>query len=196
MKKPTQKETVNGTMPNGTEAAHALKRWRFLAVLWPLLCMVFMGIILFSPDRNIDERIADVMFTLIPLVFFAVGMSIRRSLLKERRYATVLTTATVVSEGLSTRPGKRSFFPEFEFQAGGKVYHVKSEKGSGVSCVTEGKQEALYYAPENPGIFYVPKLQKYQKRVSALLCGIGIIWPVVGLFAPQIRMLFSFLQES
>lgn len=183
MKKSTQKETVNG-------------KWRFLAVFWPLLCMVFMGIILFDPDRKIDERIADVIFTLIPLVFFAIGMSIRRSLLKERRYATVLTTATVVSEGLRIRPGKRSFFPEFEFRAGGNLYHVKAAKGSGVSCVTKGKQEELYYAPENPGVFYVPKLQKHERRVSALLCGIGILWPVIGLFAPQIRMLFSFLQES
>lgn len=60
----------------------------------------------------------------------------------------------------------------------------------------EGREVDLYYAPEDPKIFYVPAMQKHVKRWAALLCGVGILWPLPGLVAPQIRALFCFLEET
>lgn len=168
-----------------------LKRWRVLAVGWPVLCLILAGIILCQPGRTWDERIADSGLTLIALVFFAIGMPVRRRLLVERGSAAVLTTATVVSEGKVARTGKNAvYFPEFQFQAGGIVYRVKSPSGSSFYHLSEGKQVELYYDPNNPRLFYVPLLQKHDRRSSALLCGIGILFPLAALFAPQLRTLF------
>lgn len=172
----------------------AWKCWHFFVIFWPLLCFVFMGIIIGQSDRTVDERIADAGFTVISLIFFAMGMSIRRRLLKEQRTAVALTTAVVVSGGRQKRTGRNpEYYPEFEFQANGVNYRVRSHGGSGSRLVKEGDQVDLYYTPENPKLFYVPALQKYARRCSRLYCGIGILFPLFGLFAPQIRALFSFL---
>lgn len=171
----------------------ALKRWYFFAVFWPVFCLVFAGIIMGQSGRTLDERISDTGFTLFPLVFFAIGMSIRRRLLKERGAATALVAATVVSEGRRKRTGRnKNYFPVFEFQANGILYKVTYLSGSGFQLVKEGEQVDLYYTPENPRVFYVPVLQRHDKRRSRLFCGIGILFPLVGLFAPQIREFFSF----
>ena len=100
-----------------------LKRWYFFAIFWPLACFIFAGIIISQPGRGTDERIADVGFTMIPLIFFAIGMRMRWRLLKERLHATVLAKAVVVTvdRELWTGEGnKRSYFPQYEFQAGEK----------------------------------------------------------------------------
>lgn len=171
-----------------------MKGWRVLAVGWPVLCLVFVGIILAGPGRTLEQRAADSGLTLIALIFFAVGMSVRRRLLKERGNATVLTAATVISRGRVTRTGRNTvYFPEFQFQAGGTVYKVRSPSGSSFHQLSEGKQVELYYDPQNPGLFYVPLLHKHDCRVSALLRGIGILFPLMALFAPHLRALFAFL---
>lgn len=167
-------------------------------VSWPLLCMIFVGIVLYQSVvyrdlPGMEERAVDAMFILIPLVFFAIGMAIRHRVLKERGCATVFTTATVVSRGRRFRVGKRSFFPEYEFQVGGKLYRVTSPVGYGVCYVAEGRKVELCYMPDNPRLFYVPIMQKHDNRSAILLCGIGVLFPLVGLFAPLIRLLFSFL---
>lgn len=187
-------ESKKGSDRDGRGPSDALKRWKVFVIIWPLLCFIFAGIILCQPGRNMDERIADTSFTIIPLVFFAIGMSMRRRLLKERGYANVRTRATVISRGRITRTGKRYFYPVYEFQAGGITYKVTSHSGYNVCFVTEGRQVDLYYASENPQLFYVPLMQKHDRRVSAIQCGVGILWPLIGLFAPQIRELFSFLE--
>lgn len=174
----------------------ALKRWYFFAIFWPLACFLFAGIIISQPGRGTDEYIADVGFTIIPLVFFAIGMRMRLRLLKERLHATVLTKAVVVAVDRKLRVGEgnsRSYFPQYEFQAGEKQYRVKSRTGYGRCYVETGQQVDLYYAPENPNLFYVPIIQKHDKRWALLLCGMGVAYPLIGLFAPQIRALFSFL---
>ncbi len=172
----------------------ALKRWYWFVIFWPLLCFVFAGIIIGQSGRTIDERISDAGFTIFPLIFFAIGMSIRHRLLKERRHAIILTTAIVVSEGRRKRTGgNNNYFPEFEFQVKGMDYKVKSPSGSGVKLVKIGERVDLYYAPENPQLFYVPVLQRYSNRCSLLFGGIGTLFPLVGLFAPQLRSLFPFL---
>lgn len=172
----------------------ALKIWRGFVVIWPLLCLVFAGIIIGQSDRTVDERVSDVGFTIFPLVFFAIGMSIRYRLLEERENATALTTAVVVSEGMRKRTGKNKVcFPVFEFQANGMTYRVTSRGGSGFNLVKNGRQVDLYYNPGDPQLFYVPILQKYHNRCSRLFCGIGILFPLTGLFAPQLRSLLSFL---
>ena len=53
----------------GDSQDFALKRWRFFAIFWPLLCLAFAGIIVYQPERGMEERIADVAFTVIPLIF-------------------------------------------------------------------------------------------------------------------------------
>lgn len=172
----------------------ALKRWHFLAVAWPALCMVFLGIIIFQSVRGTEGRVAtDAAFTVIPLIFFGIGMAMRYRLLKERRFATALTTATVVSAGRRTHAEKRHYFPEYEFQVGQETYHVISPSGYSSCFVGEGRQVDLYYAPDNPRMFYVPLMQKHDNRWSKLLCGAGILWPLAGFFAPQIRAVLWFL---
>ncbi|NDO47977.1 DUF3592 domain-containing protein [Lachnospiraceae bacterium MD335] len=174
----------------------ALKRWHFFAIFWPLACVVFAGIIISQPDRETDERIADVGFTMIPLIFFAIGMRMRWRLLKERQHATVLAKAVVVTVDSKVRTGegnKRGYFPQYEFQVGEEQYRVKSQSGYGHSYVKTGQQVDLYYAPENPKLFYVPIMQKHDKRWSMLLCGVGVVYPLIGLLAPQLRALVSFL---
>ncbi len=174
----------------------ALKRWYFFAILWPLVCFIFAGIIISQPGRKTDERIADVGFTMVPLIFFAIGMRMRWRLLKERLHATVLAKAVVVTVDRKLEIGegnKRIYFPQYEFQAGEKQYRVKSSTGYGRSYVKTGQQVDLYYAPENPNLFYVPIIQKHDNRWALLLCGVGVAYPLIGLLAPQIRVLFSFL---
>lgn len=174
------------------KANDKLKTWRFFAILWPFMCVLFIGIIICAPGRNMEERICDTFFALIPLIFFAIGMSMRRRLLKERRYATALTKAFVVSEGLRIQPGKRNFFPEFEFRAGESTYRVQYTAGYSFHIVSTGEEVDLYYNPQNPRIFYVPAVQKHDNRLSLLLCGVGVVWPLLGLFAPLYRPLFSY----
>lgn len=43
----------------------------------------------------------------------------------------------------------------------------------------------LYYAPDNPNVFYVPIMQRHDKRWAMLLCGVGIVYPLVGLYAEK-----------
>lgn len=176
-------------------SGRALAGWRLLAVLWPLLCLAFVAIILCQPGWTVDERIAGVMFALFPLVFFAVGMAIRRRLLQERREATVSTVALVVSTGRRSQVGKRSFFPEYQFQANGQLYRVASRVGYGTCPLKEGAQVELFYAPENPRVFYVPAMQKRDRRLSALFCGIGLVFPLLGLFLHPLQAVVRFFPQ-
>ncbi len=183
-------------MKNDIDHDRALKRWLFMAVCWPLSCLIFAGIIICQPGRGGEERIADVGFTLFPLIFFAIGMTMQHRLLQERRDATVLTIATVVSVRRTLHIGegnKRTYFPEYEFQVDGIIYHVKSPSGFSRSYVKEGERVELYYSPANPTVFYVPVMQKHDKRWSVLLRAIGITYPLIGLFAPLARTIFSSL---
>lgn len=183
------------------DPGNVLRRWKVLAVSWPLLCIGFAGIIIYQSViyqsvPGMEERIFDAFFTLIPLVFFGIGMAMRRRLLKERRYATAFATAVVVTieRHMAAGDGHRMvYFPEFEFQVGEKTYHVKSKSGYSYCAVSQGRNVDLYYAPENPELFYVPLMQKHDRRWSSLLCGVGILWPLIGLFAPQLRLIAAAL---
>ncbi len=177
------------------ETDYAFRKWKRLAVFWPVLCVIFAVIIIWQAIQGMEERAFDAGFILIALVFFAIGMSIRRRLLKERGHATVLTTATIVSEGMRRRPGKRFFYPQCEFHIGEKTYCVTSPVGYGMCPVSKGKKVELYYTPDNPALFYVPAMQKHDSRIAALLCGIGVAFPLIALFAPLLRTLFYFLEK-
>ncbi|MCI8608301.1 MAG: hypothetical protein HFE73_01495 [Firmicutes bacterium] len=61
------------------------------------------------------------------------------------------------------------------------------------TVISAGEQVELYYARQNTYVFYVPAMLKHDRRVSGLLCGIGILFPLIGVFAPLIRPLFYFL---
>lgn len=181
----------------------ALKKWKIFVVIWPLLCIVFAGIILYQSVvyqsvQGMEERAFDAGFTVIPLIFFGIGMAMRSRLLKECRYATTSTSAIVVSTGkqhIVSDGNKRAYFPEYEFQVGETIYHVKSKRGYSQCFVSKGTTVELYYAPENPELFYVPIMQKHDRRWSFLLCTVGILWPFIGLFAPQLRAVFSFIEH-
>lgn len=140
--------------------------------------------------------IRDAAFTTLLLLFFAIGMSMRRRILSERQNATCRTTAIVISTGEKKQTGKRLFFPEYEFQKDGQLYHITSQTDYSVCYVTQGKQVDLCYAPDAPTTFYVPLMQRHDNRLAGLLCGVGILWPLFGLFAPLIRTIFSFLYET
>ena len=74
-----------------------LKKWRFFMISWPLLCFIFAGIVICYPGMETENRMVGAAFAIIPLIFFVIGMSMIRRLLKERKYATTSTIATVVS---------------------------------------------------------------------------------------------------
>lgn len=193
-KNPAPRERIDRSLRDSLEPDDAMKRWRSLAILWPLLCVLFSGCIVVQSLHAVQDRVVwDAAFTLLPLVFFAIGMSIRRRLLRERRYATQSTTATVVSDGRAVHSGNDHFYPEFSFQAGETTYHVTSQAGYGRRVLREGRQVTLYYAPENPRIFYVPALQRRDRRFSALMCTIGFLFPLLGLCAPLLRALVESL---
>ncbi len=170
----------------------ALKQWRFFVIFWPLLCFVLAGIILCQSGLEIEKRIVGAGFAIQPQIFFIIGMRIRRRLLKERRYATVLTTATVISAGRETSVSggyKRIYYPMYEFQIGNDIYQVKSPVGYSNSCASKGQKVDLYYNPQNPKVFYVPIMQKRDNRWSILLCGIGIVYPIIGMLYSQLSFL-------
>ncbi len=194
--RPVKKETIKGSIRDAIEPDYKLKRWRFLAISWPLVCFIFAGIILSQPGRGGEQRVVDAVFAVFPLIFFAIGMKIQRRLLKEKRYATALASATVVSIEQTMHIGegnKRCYFPEYEFQVGEMLYRVKSPSGFSQCYVKKGQRVELYYAPENPKVFYVPVMQKHDKRWGMLLCGVGMVFSLVGLFAPQIRAIVFWL---
>lgn len=173
----------------------ALKRWCFFIIFWFVFCFFLAGVTLYQSIDGMEERfVGDAAFLVIPLIFFTIGMLMYRRLLKERSFATDLTTATVISKGRNIHTGRRCFFPEYEFQVGEETYQVKSPSGYSVCFVEEGKSVDLYYDPENPAMFYVPIMQKHDKRWAMLLCVVGIVYPLIGFFAPQIRQLVSFLE--
>lgn len=174
-------------------SGRALKRWKIIAVAWPLLCIVFAGIIISQRERGGEERIVDAVFAILPLIFFAIGVRMRLRVLKERAFAAVPVSARVVSGGVAVHPGNNHYYPEYEFEVDGETFHVKSHHGYGSCHVTVGSQVKLYYSPEDPKLFYVPAVQRLDNCWAVLLCGVGFLWPVMGLFAPQMRAALAFL---
>lgn len=160
----------------------AWKCWHFFVIFWPLLCFVFMGIIIGQSDRTVDERIADVGFTVISLIFFAMGMSIRRRLLKEQRTAVALTTAVVVSGGRQKRTGRNpEYYPEFEFQANGVNYRVRSHGGSGSRLVKGGSGRFILHAGKSEAILRACAAKVCQALFPSLLWyryPVSPVWPV------------------
>lgn len=171
---------------------HKLLLWKVQMIVWLILCVIFIGMITGLPGRSGEERVADTGFIIFSQIFFVMGMNIWHRLLKERGSASVLTEAAVISTGRTSRAGKRLFFPVYRFRVGETAYHVTSQTGHGICYVEEGEQVELYYSPENPRVFYVPVMHRHDRRVAVLLCAIGVVWPLLALFAPQIRMLISF----
>lgn len=191
-RKAEESEAEQERLQGEARPGHALRIWSFFFIFWPSLCLVFAGIIGCQPGRSAEERFRGIAFALSAVLFFTVGMHILRRVLTERRYATRLTTAAVVSEGKMIHDGKDIFFPEFEFQAGGRSCRVTAASGTGFRLVEKGKKVDLYYAPKDPSVFYVPALQRHNIRISVFLCGIGMVLPLIGLFAPQFRAFISF----
>lgn len=89
----------------------------------------------------------------------------------------------------------RWFFLIIGMNARGKMLKEQNEADTLTiaTVVSEGEQVELYYARQNTYVFYVPAMLKHDRRVSGLLCGIGILFPLIGVFAPLIRPLFYFL---
>lgn len=165
-----------------------LQRWQALAVGWPVLCAALIVVIAAAPGRTGEQRVCDAFFMVIPQIFFAVGMTIWRRLLTERGNAVTQAVALVVSEGRRVHAGSAGYFPAFEFQAGGETFRVISRSGSSSRLFREGESVTLFYTPENPALFYVPALQRQDRRLANFLCGVGILFPLAGFFAPLLRM--------
>lgn len=170
----------------------AIKIWRFFVIFWPLLCLILAGIMVCYPGLSAEERLVGAGFAVVPLIFFAIGMCMFHRLLKERSYATICTKATVISvkSSLATAGGnRRSYFPIYEFQIGKKKYQVKYPTGYSSNCVSKGQQVDLYYNPKDPKLFYVPIVQKRDKRWAALLCVVGIVYPLAGMASQILSLL-------
>ncbi len=48
--------------------------------------------------------------------------------------------------------------------------------------------------PRKTLIFFAPVMQKHDNPRAVLLCGVGMAYPLIGFFAPQTRILFTFLE--
>lgn len=83
-----------------------MKTWRFLAIFWPILCVIFAVFMGFQSGRTLDSRISGIGFCTIPLIFFAIGMSVRHRLLKER--SSVSGKIPPSSRNMNFMQGKRS----------------------------------------------------------------------------------------
>ena len=74
-KKIIKNRNIKDNIKDNTEPGNALKIWRYVAVFWPLCCVVFVGVIIYQSLQGIEERlIIDTGFVIIPLVFFGIGM--------------------------------------------------------------------------------------------------------------------------
>ena len=83
-KKAEESEAEQERLQGEARPGHALRIWSFFFIFWPLLCLVFAGIIGCQPGRNAEERFRGIAFALSAVLFFTVGMHIQRRVLTER----------------------------------------------------------------------------------------------------------------
>ncbi len=170
----------------------ALKRWRRFLIAWPLVCLALSGLMLHQWLAGMENRDpVHAVFPLFSLVFFFIGMGTRHSTAKKRALATLpAERARVVT--LNAHFGHHGTVktPVYEYTAkGGTVYTVSSRTSYNPCPVHTGQEVALYYSPKDPRTIYVPKEESAKGRWSLLLCGVGVLFPLIALIAPWLERL-------
>lgn len=143
-----------------------MKRWRFWVIFWPLCCLTLTGVMLYQWSAGMAYRDpVHAVFPIFSLLFFFIGMGMKKNSAKHREAATRLAPDATVAY-LNTRRGNHGI--------------VKTP----VYRYTAGEAVELYYSPQDPRTIYVPKEERTRLRWARLLCGIGVAFPFFALAAP------------
>lgn len=168
----------------------ALRLWRLAVVLWPLCCLGLAALFLRQWSRGMPGRDpAHVVFAVFPLIFFFLGMGLRHGAIKRQTRCTVpAPDARVIA--LEPRRGSSGIVrvPVYRFTAGEEVVSVPSRSGYRPCPVRAGEAVALFYAPGDRRSIYVPREERAKRRWSLLLCGIGVVFPLLALAAPRLTL--------
>ncbi len=168
-----------------------LGRWRFFIIAWPLFCLFLAGLFLWQCSQGMEGRDpAHLGFTVIPLIFFFIGMKMRYSTAKKCTYCTVFVPgAKVVSLTPHYGRGHHTHTPVYEYSVGGETYRVSSRDSYSPCPVSSGQEVELYCSPANRRYIYVPAEERCRGKWSLLLCGVGVLFPLAALAAPWLLLL-------
>lgn len=179
-------DAANQSTGDSRNAKTQSRKWGQIITFYLLLCMIFIGIILYQAGQGMEERTLDFLAVLVGAIFFIIQAALKRSAEKRRERATARTTATLVETKRSV--GSDSTNSIYEFYAQGVTQRVSSP---GVYGVNIGEQVELYYAPQYPKIIYIPRVEESARRSTFIfeifLYIIGIVLPLFGLTAPLFR---------
>ncbi len=163
-----------------------MKRWRFWVIFWPLCCLTLTGVMLYQWSAGMAYRDpVHAVFPIFSLLFFFIGMGMKKNSAKHREVATRLAPDATVAY-LNTRRGNHGIVktPVYRYTAGEISYTVSSRSSYSPCPVHTGEAVELYYSPQDPRTIYVPKEERTRLRWARLLCGIGVAFPFFALAAP------------
>lgn len=82
-----------------------MKRWRFWVIFWPLCCLTLTGVMLYQWSAGMAYRDpVHAVFPIFSLLFFFIGMGMKKNSAKHREAATRLAPDATVAY-LNTRRG-------------------------------------------------------------------------------------------
>lgn len=115
-------------------------------------------------------------FLLLGLVFFCLGLSIRRAAFKKKDACTVKTEAVVVEINRETNlsaggDSYRAWIPVFSYRADGEEIKVKSKIGQEKKIFEKGQHVILYYNPKQIREYYVP--EENMSAGASIFTGVG-----------------------
>lgn len=132
-------------------------------------------------DKDVKTGIV---FTIMGIITLIVSIIWLRQIIQRRRKATARTNATVTHEH-----GQDGYSPHYTFYVNQHQYDVFSQIWSESPLCKDGEQVTLYFIPDNPYVFYVPREKRRLYLVWALMCFAGVVFTAVG-----IAMLFGFIK--
>lgn len=99
---------------------------------------------------------------------------------KKRTDCTYVTMATVVNVDIKYRRGSRSYCPTYEIYFRGETVRLCDHIYTNLDHITVGEQREVHINPDSPTEFYE---EKKEKMKTVFLCGLGIAFLVVSVFA-------------
>ncbi len=130
-----------------------MKRWRFWVIFWPLCCLTLTGVMLYQWSAGMAYRDpVHAVFPIFSLLFFFIGMGMKKNSAKHREVATRLAPDATVAY-LNTRRGNHGTVkpPVYRYTAGEISYTVSSRSSYSPCPVHTGEAVELYYSPRTPG---------------------------------------------
>jgi hypothetical protein len=124
---------------------------------------------------------ASVILCFIGAVFLIVSLAMGRSIARKKQECTMQTTAAVVS--LDRRMGSHhsgsmssvSWYPTYEYYAGGQKIVRESNIGSGDQKFYVGQKVTLHYNPQNYTDYYVEEENAGILRLIFMIVGIVLL---------------------